>query len=116
MYLEGALRRASEPKKPVFEVPKLEPAYKGPAPSPSARDKAVLDPFAVHARGEDRLRKRLGALSARHLQQIIRAYRLADEHKVELDDLSEAELVDLIVEGVEAAASRPGTVRPDTTP
>ena len=104
------------------------PAYEGPAPDPATRapmalphmgalaegatddidlaereedvevDEAVLNPFSVFAKGEGRLRLHLGALSARHLRSIIRAYRLAED--IDLDALDAVELAELIVAGV----------------
>ena len=102
IYLEGALRRTLEPREPVFEAPPGQPAYDGPAPPPEsarvARATAVLDPFSVRTKsGEEVLRRELGALRAWHLRNIVRAYGLADEHRVDLESLGEPELVDLIV-------------------
>lgn len=101
VYLEGALQRTLEPREPVYEAPPDRPAYSGPAPprghERAARAKAVLDPFSVRAKGEEILRRELGALRAWHLRNIVRAYRLADEHRLDLESLGEPELVDLIV-------------------
>jgi hypothetical protein len=44
------------------------------------------------------LRLQLGALSARHLRSIVRAYRLAEDF--DLDALDAVELAELIVVGV----------------
>lgn len=103
VYLEGALRRTLEPRQPVYEAPPPgRPAYAGPAPprgnGRTARAQAVLDPFSVRAKGEEILRRELGALRAWHLRNIVQAYALADEHRVDLEALGEPELVELIVE------------------
>ncbi len=59
-------------------------------------DVAILDPYSVGAKGEALLRSELGALRGWHLRNIIRAYELADV-RINLDALSEVELVELIV-------------------
>lgn len=112
VYLEGALRRTLEPREPVFEPPPGRPAYAGPAPprghERGARTQAVLDPYSVRTKGEEILRRELGALRAWHFRNIVQAYRMADEHRVDLEDLAEPELVELIVE---ATRERPAGVR-----
>ena len=102
-YLEGALQRAlSGP--PVAAPPtSTAPHFDGPAersigPEPP-RDIAILDPYTVGAKGETHLRRELGALRGWHLRNIVRAYALV-EADVDLEALSETELVDLIVEEV----------------
>jgi hypothetical protein len=105
VYLEGALVRALQPPlarpaeaSPVaFDYAVLEAnnGVNGP-------DRPVLNPFAVAASGLGRLRQELGALRDWHLRKIARAYNLADE-SIDLDALSEAELVEVIVSGVRAA-------------
>ena len=83
-----------------------EPVFKSPAPSPVAEvvetDVAVLDPFSVGAKGEDLLRRELGALAGWHLRNIVRAYDL-DDGDIELEDLTEGELIELIVAAVQPA-------------
>jgi hypothetical protein len=78
--------------------------FESPAPNPaadiSAQDRAVLDPYSVGAKGEELLRRELGALRGWHLRNIVRAYRLADEVR-DLEALTEAELVELIVARVQ---------------
>jgi hypothetical protein len=107
VYLEGALARAIDALRAPEPVEVVEtPAYDAPAPSRAAREsasepvtsEAILDPFAIYARGEGLLRERLGALSARHLRGILRSYALAED--VALDGLDEAELIELIVAAV----------------
>jgi len=108
-YLEGALARARERLKITRrELP--EPYFDEPAPAvvtetilagPSM-DRAVLDPFSVGAKGEDLLRRELGALRAWHLRNIVRAYELADE-SLDLEALSAPELIELIVSAVQPA-------------
>jgi len=98
-YLEGALLRALDPS---AEIPAVadRPHFDGPAPSvhtePVVTRDAVLDPYAVAANGEIALREQLGALGARHLRNIIRAYNLADPGG-DLRALTKLELIDMIV-------------------
>jgi len=109
-YLEGALRRALEPREPVRRPPEGEPAYSGPAPSPARPNGPVLDPFELHEKyGAARLRDRLRALDPPHLAAIARGYRLVDERSADLERLSADELVERIVAAVEAGgeAERP---------
>jgi hypothetical protein len=105
-YLEGALARTlTKVKVTVREAP--PPYFEGPdaamvvEPEP-AEIPAVLDPFSVGAKGEDMLRKQLGALRAWHLRNIVRAYELADPG-LDLEALTAPELIDLIVAAVEPA-------------
>jgi hypothetical protein len=109
VYLEGALERSvsrvTRPPAPPLDPP----AYDGPAaPRTSVDDpdlpRPVLDPFSVYAKGEDLLRQQLGALSARHLRTIVRAYELAGP-QVNLELLGNAELIALIVTGVRMNAT-----------
>ena len=112
VYLEGALDRAlaAEDRADVEASPQEVPAYAEPAPEPApgraperayvAVEQPVLDPFAVFAKGEDYLRGRLDALSARHLRSIIRFYGLASDVERDLDALTEVELAELTVAGV----------------
>lgn len=104
-YLEGAFARTLEPVV-VREHVVEEPVFDSPAPNPVmdvfAPDTAVLDPFSVGAKGEHLLRQELGALRGWHLRNIIRAYDLADE-SVDLELLSEPELIEMIVAAVEPA-------------
>lgn len=107
IYLEGALDRSLAG--PLIEpVPVAEtPVYDEPAPAVIAAPVAVsppvtapvLDPFSVYAKGEGLLRQQLHALSARHLRQIVRGYELATLD-VDLEALTEPELIALIVAGV----------------
>jgi hypothetical protein len=103
-YLEGALRRALQPPAQRVASPLPEPLFEAPAPNPAAdifaADRAVLDPFSVGAKGEDLLRRELGALRDWHLRNIVRAYRLADP-TVDLEAMTEPELVELIVSRVQ---------------
>lgn len=105
-YLEGAFTRALNPS--VLLVPDTAaiPHFDGPAsavvtPEPVAPGRAVLDPFSVAEKGETLLRQELAALHAWRLRDIIRAYELAHA-ATDLDALSQAELVELIVSKVVA--------------
>jgi len=103
VYLDGALGRTLTPA-PVTNVPpRARPAHDAPKPTavtddrtPTAR--AILDPFAIYAKGERLLRRQLGALAALHLRNIVRAYELAPG--VDLEDVDEPELIELIVTAV----------------
>lgn len=127
IYLEGSLRRTLTPRQPVHEAPPERPAYDGPAPPPEAagrtnggagrtpngngtNGKAILDPFAVRAKGgEELLRSELSALRGWHLKNIVRDHGLADERQVDVEALSAAELIDLIARATRPAdqATRP---------
>jgi hypothetical protein len=104
IYLEGALDRALNPPVRRMPVP-AAPAFAHPAPTltepvPAGGVDAVLDPFSVYEKGETILRKELGALSAWHLVNILRAYDLTEEPPSTLNVLPQAYLIDRIVEGV----------------
>jgi hypothetical protein len=102
VYLEGALGRTRHPlvRKRV-ETPK--PLFEGPAPPVVA----LLDPFSVYeGKGETMLRKELGALSHRHLVNIIRAYQLTDEPETMWNQLSEPALIEIIVSSVRRQLER----------
>jgi hypothetical protein len=105
-YLEGAFRRALDPPVRVVVRPTPAALFESPAPNPvadfGAADGAVLDPYSVGAKGEDLLRRELGALRGWHLRNIARAYHLAAED-LDLETLTEPELVELIVRGVQPA-------------
>jgi hypothetical protein len=112
VYLEGALKRALNPiarrtptaAAPIFDGP--APDLTVPTPRPMAGADAVLNPFSVFEKGEILLRKELGALSPRHLVNIIRAYRLSVQPTDELNRLPGVALAELIVEGVRRASSK----------
>jgi hypothetical protein len=60
----------------------------------------VLDPFSVYEKGEALLRKQLGALSARHLVNIVAEYELSDIDRITLSRMPAGALANLIVERV----------------
>lgn len=103
VYLEGALRRALNPLIRRKAAPFRGPLFEGPGPDavsePPAGD-AVLNPFSVYLKGEALLRRQLSALSAWHLVNIVRAYRIPVQGR-DPNRLSASELVDAI-----AAAAR----------
>ena len=105
-YLEGALRRALTPPPTRVAMTMPPPVFESPAATPAgdlyAGDRAVLDPFSVGAKGETLLRQELGALRGWHLRNIIRAYDLADDD-VDLEVLTEPELIEVIVSAVMSA-------------
>jgi len=89
VYLQGALERTLTPPPASVAPSPVASVYDEPAP--------VLDPFSAYAKGEQLLRRQLGALSRRHLRTIIAGYALIDGSDVDLDALSTAELIELIV-------------------
>jgi hypothetical protein len=107
MYLEGALhralhppvRRTAEPAQSLFDAPAPRRVSPRASAKPHAR-KAVLDPFSVYEKGEVLLRKELGALSPRHLVNIILAHGLSDEPETHLNRLPDDALIEIIVAGV----------------
>lgn len=105
IYLEGTLQRTLSPGPviPAVTTPG-EPVFDGPvtrtAPPADPPPPAVLNPFSVYRKGEEHLRKQLGALSAWHLANIVRAYDLSDVAPSTLDALAQQDLVDLIATAV----------------
>jgi hypothetical protein len=102
IYLEGALRRTLEPA-PIRTVPvrSTMPAFDGPAPHvdrPPAGGGSIVNPFSLYQKGEAYLRRRLSALSAWHLVNVIRAHGLSTEDAAVLNAQHPASLVELIVE------------------
>ena len=67
---------------------------------------AILDPFAVFENGEAMLRRKLAALAAWHLVNIIVAYGLSDEPVSTLERLSASSLIELIVGAVRERSVR----------
>jgi hypothetical protein len=111
VYLRGALERTLTPPTVVVEPPVVRSVYDEPAgPSAPVGERVaevepVLDPFSVYAKGEDMLRRQLGALSPRHLRGIIIGYDLVDTAGVDLNRLTSAELIALIVAAVRQQAA-----------
>jgi hypothetical protein len=115
VFLEGALSRALNPlSRPVSDDPGA-PRYDGPAPPFVERERepvvgSVLNPLSVYRKGEGLLRKELGALAAWHLVNIVRHYELSDLPSDELNRMSEAALIELVIDAVrertEASAGR----------
>ena len=111
VYLEGALRRALEP--PPHAAPTLRPqpsVFSRPAPSTATKMDApptsIIDPFSVYEKGEPLLRKQLAAFSAWHLVNIARQYKLTDLSVDALNRMPAAELIELIVIGVQRDIAR----------
>lgn len=104
VYLDGALRRAlaappanvSPHREPVSFEPPSAPVRR----PPSGIRESALDPFSVYAKGEQLLRRQLGALSQWHLVNIAVAHELADEDIAALNQRPSAYLIELIVRGV----------------
>ena len=120
VFLEGALRRAREPRPHAGARVARPPAFEGPADdvqvvaelaeTTAVRDEPepVLDPFVAYTRGEEFLRRRLGALDAWHLRSIARAHHVVGTAAT-LDQLAKPGLIELIVAHVRGrAAAAPG--------
>lgn len=109
VYLEGALHRALNPliRTPPREI--AAPVFDEPAPDilPEPHTESILNPFSVYRKGESLLRKQLGALSAWHLVNIIRAHHLSTLDSAILDAMPEAALAELIVTAVRAEERAP---------
>jgi hypothetical protein len=107
VYLEGALGRALGGPVHVRQPDLPPPAFDGPAPSvvgAAAAPEPSLDPFRVFRdEGDAELRRRLAACDARHLRSIARACVMATPSQ--LDYLSHAGLIELIVETARRTAS-----------
>jgi hypothetical protein len=112
VYLEGGLQRALNPlvvrhfetDTPVFEEP-ASTVHQNVEP-PIAQD-AVLDPVAIYENeGEALLRRRLAALAAWHLANIIEKYELSDEPPTVVNRLPAAALIERIVSAVRSYRTR----------
>lgn len=100
VYLEGALHRAVQGPLPLAAPDTSRPIFDGPAPDhvpAPARSESVLNPLSVYQKGEAVLRAQLGALSAWHLVNIIRAYGSSVADQDTLNLMTHAELAELIV-------------------
>ena len=107
VYIEGALNRALNLLVLTVPEPPPEPAFDGPAPPFQVREApetSVLNPFSVYRKGEVVLRNQLHALSAWHLVNVIRDHELSEMPVEELNTLTQAELVELIVANVRIKA------------
>jgi hypothetical protein len=112
VYLEGALRRALEPPPHAAPSPPPQPSvFSPPAVSTvvstaDAAPASILDPFSVYEKGEALLRRQLAAFSAWHLVNIAREYKLTDLRVDALNRMAAAELIELIVLGVQRDIGR----------
>ena len=109
-YLEGALERALRKRVAKAAAGAAKPIFDTPAPDDVRTEGGggvdpILDPFSVYERGEVALRRKLGALAAMHLINIIEGYNLSDDPVTSLRSLPEEALVDIIVAGVRAQLS-----------
>jgi hypothetical protein len=108
VYLRGALTRALEAPLTRPTPRRVRPHFEGPAPSivdrPLPRAHAILDPFDVHAQGEDILIAQLDALDTSHLRDIARAYELMTIEQAA--SASRLELASAIVTAARANATR----------
>ena len=117
VYLEGALARALNPlPRATAPAKSSPPRFSGPAPAAGdhmpARE-SVLNPFSVYRKGESLLRNQLSALSAWHLVNIVEAYGLSEQRRVDLDATPEPVLVELIVAAVQKRTlEQTSTARP----
>jgi hypothetical protein len=105
VYLEGALQRALKPLTRALEPDIPPPQFDGPAEEELAPPvESILNPFSVYRKGEGLLRAQLGALSAWHLVNIIRAHRLSDARGAALSAMPTSALIDIIVDEVRRAS------------
>lgn len=103
VYLEGALRRALNAPVKLSERGFTPPVFDGPAPSVEPSDppaQGILNPFSIYRKGEALLRRQLSALSAWHLVNIIRDYRLTAANEERLLTMPAAQLVELVIAAV----------------
>jgi hypothetical protein len=102
VYLEGALERALKPL--VLRAPRAiaPPVHDGPAPDVVRLPPvdSIFNPFSVYRKGEELLRRQLGAFSVWHLVNIIRAHDLSSLGPDELNRMTAPQLVELAVRGV----------------
>jgi len=90
------------PQSPA-EPPVVQPVFDEPAPPkqpvrvPVGEPTPALNPFSVYRKGEEVLRQDLTVLSPWHLRAIIIGYEVANPATVDLDALTTAELIELIV-------------------
>jgi hypothetical protein len=113
VYLEGALQRALTPRTAHPANSPAEAAYDEPAPPLAAGPPApgsVMNPFSVYQKGEMVLRRQLGAMSAWHLVNIVRAHALSNQTTEALGRRTADELIELIVAAVKLR-SDPTSVR-----
>jgi hypothetical protein len=112
VYLEGALDRALHPTVVGPPTVPAVPAFDGPAPpvveDASPRTESVLNPFSVYRKGEDLLRRQLGALASWHLVNIIEDYGLSKQSRFELERLTSPQLLELIVNAVRTSSKLEG--------
>jgi hypothetical protein len=108
VYLEGALTRTLNPVVRPRPRTKATPAFDEPAPELApepAVPESILNPFSVYRKGEELLRRQLGALSAWHLVNIVLDYQLSDLPAKTLNAMAAADLIDLIVAAVRVRSS-----------
>jgi hypothetical protein len=111
VYLEGALDRALHPTVVGPPTVPVAPVFDGPAPpveDATARTESVLNPFSVYRKGEDLLRRQLGALASWHLVNIIEDYGLSNQSRFELERLTSPQLLELIVNAVRTGSELEG--------
>jgi hypothetical protein len=109
VYLEGALERARRPLVRPLARPVPAPAFDEPAReilAPPAAE-SVLNPFSVYKKGEALLRRQLTAFSEWHLVNIIHAHDLSDLSSEELNRMTGADLIELIVATVRLRSEEP---------
>ena len=112
VYLEGALDRALNPVTTADPDSDEAPFYDGPVPAltdpaivpadPPVVVDSVLNPFSVYRKGEEVLRRQLGALSGWHLVNIILDHELSVQSRSALSATPDQVLIELIVSQVKA--------------
>jgi hypothetical protein len=108
-FLEGALARATRQRTVIPKEPTISPKFDRPARTTAPRGirvRAILDPFATFAQGEDLLRAQLSALSHDNLVAIVEDYALP---VYGTSDIPPRKLVDAIVDAVKGAYQPAGS-------
>lgn len=110
VYLRGTLERTLSPAPTSPPVQIVRPMFESPAPPADVVPQepgtsAVLNPFSIYRKSETLLRDQLGALSNRHLANIIRSYTLSDLNLAALERATQRDLIELIVAAVRMRAA-----------
>jgi hypothetical protein len=107
-YLQGALARATATRVVVPAEARVESRFDGPSPRPAPRRvrpaRAILDPAATYAQGEDLLRGQLEALSHDNLVAIVEDFSLPVHG---MSDMTRPALVASIIAAVKAPGPPP---------
>lgn len=126
-FLQGALERAlaakfgAPPTQPVAERSRFDAPVRTRPVREGMPIRAVLDPFAVYAQGEDILRNQLRALTRDQVENIVEAYGIRNEvARNPLTVTSDIALADEVIAVVrrsrEAGVRPPSSTSPGASP